>query len=388
MAILQQPPINQALVDPNTGKATQIFSGWLSRLWNRVGQDNGGLAPADAKYIVQTPNTELSNEQALSLLNSGFVKVTTGSGALTSTGNTKIQASDLEDTTITPATYTINGSTIFTVDQQGRLTFAASPTITAVPGGLAGGDLSSTYPNPSVIKIQSVAVTGTNATAVSNLTGVNSGDQTIILSGAVSGSGTGSITTSYAGILGATLGGTGLTSYSQGDIIYSSASNTLNTLSKDTNSTRYLSNQGTSNSPSWNQVNLSNGVTGTLSSTNGGTVAWQAWTPGFTGFSADPTYTTRYTTSGNICFISLHLTTFGTSNATTFTITGLPKTPANIGSGAMYMFGLGQDNSVLASRLASIATGSTTITCYATAALGAWTNSGNKGIWLDFSYEY
>lgn len=68
----------------------------------------------------------------------------------------------------------------------------------------------------------------------------------------------------------ATKGGTGLTSLAQGDLIYGSASNTYSALTKDANSTRYLSNQGTSNNPSWNQVNLANGVTGTLPKANGG----------------------------------------------------------------------------------------------------------------------
>ena len=63
-------------------------------------------------------------------------------------------------------------------------------------------------------------------------------------------------------------GGTGLTSYTQGDILYASASNTLAQLAKDTNATRYLSNTGTSNNPAWAQVNLANGVTGNLPVTN------------------------------------------------------------------------------------------------------------------------
>lgn len=63
-------------------------------------------------------------------------------------------------------------------------------------------------------------------------------------------------------------GGTGLTSVAQGDILYASAVNTLTTLPKDTNTTRYLANTGTSNNPQWDQVNLSNGVTGVLPSTS------------------------------------------------------------------------------------------------------------------------
>jgi hypothetical protein len=59
----------------------------------------------------------------------------------------------------------------------------------------------------------------------------------------------------------------------QGDVIYASASNTISSLAKNTTATRYLSNTGTSNNPAWAQVNVANGVTGTLPIANGGTNA-------------------------------------------------------------------------------------------------------------------
>lgn len=69
-------------------------------------------------------------------------------------------------------------------------------------------------------------------------------------------------------------GGTGITSIAQGDLLYGSATNTLSALAKDTNATRYLSNTGTSNNPAWAQVNLTNGVTGILPQSNGGSMPW------------------------------------------------------------------------------------------------------------------
>lgn len=77
--------------------------------------------------------------------------------------------------------------------------------------------------------------------------------------------------TDISGTLGVTKGGTGLTTVAQGDLLYGSASNTLSTLAKDANATRYLSNTGTTNNPAWAQVNLADGVTGTLPGGNGGT---------------------------------------------------------------------------------------------------------------------
>jgi len=65
-------------------------------------------------------------------------------------------------------------------------------------------------------------------------------------------------------VIGVIYGGTGLTSASQGDLLYGSAANTYSLLAKDTNATRYLSNTGTTNNPAWAQVNLANGVTGNL----------------------------------------------------------------------------------------------------------------------------
>lgn len=65
---------------------------------------------------------------------------------------------------------------------------------------------------------------------------------------------------SGAGALDEVNGGTGQTSITTGDLLYGSASNVLSKLAADSNATRYLANTGTSNIPTWDKVELSNGA--------------------------------------------------------------------------------------------------------------------------------
>lgn len=115
-----------------------------------------------------------------------------------------------------------------------------------------------------------------------------------------------SLTLGWTGTLAVTRGGTGLSSVNQGDILYGSASNTLSALAKNTTATRYLANTGTSNNPAWAQVDLSNGVTGTLGTTNGGT--------GLTSFTANGVV---YASSTSALTTGSGLTYNGTSFVTT-----------------------------------------------------------------------
>lgn len=80
-----------------------------------------------------------------------------------------------------------------------------------------------------------------------------------------------SITVGWSGQLAVTRGGTGLSSTTQGDILYADAANSIVSLPKNASATRYLSNTGTSNNPAWSQINMTNGVTGILPIANGGT---------------------------------------------------------------------------------------------------------------------
>lgn len=88
------------------------------------------------------------------------------------------------------------------------------------------------------------------------------------------------LTLGWTGQLAITRGGTGQSTKTaafdalsplstQGDLLFHDGTNNVR-LAKNASATRYLANTGTSNNPAWNQVNLANGVTGTLPVANGG----------------------------------------------------------------------------------------------------------------------
>lgn len=81
----------------------------------------------------------------------------------------------------------------------------------------------------------------------------------------------GQITIGLVNPLKVTKGGTGLAALAQGSLLYGSGADPMSVLVKDTNATRYLANTGASNNPVWDQVELTNGVSGILPVANGGT---------------------------------------------------------------------------------------------------------------------
>lgn len=140
-------------------------------------------------------------------------------------------------------------------------------------------------------KANRITLGGTNGVTFNQLTGASAGLMGLSTTGVASNIQIGTNLNITAGVLNATASGvtsvaatvvnTGLTVSGspitgsgtlaftwtgavQGDLPIFTGTNTLTFLNKNTTATRYLSNQGTSNNPSWNQVNLANGVTNNL----------------------------------------------------------------------------------------------------------------------------
>lgn len=78
------------------------------------------------------------------------------------------------------------------------------------------------------------------------------------------------ISINFASAISPTSGGTGLTSYTTGDLLYASATDTLNQLN-DVATGNALISGGVGVAPSWGKITLTGHVSGTLPEANGGT---------------------------------------------------------------------------------------------------------------------
>lgn len=140
----------------------------------------------------------------------------------------------------------------------------------------------------------------------------------------------------------------------------------------------------------WDGSAASLDVKGSINMTN----SVQTFTPGWTGFSADPSGDISYLDFGAVVMLWSDSNLFGTSNANTFTITGLPS--ALQPTGIRLISCLVVDNSSIYNGSATLNNASSTISMSISAAFGASPNlvgpsgtsfstSGSKGLpggWL------
>ena len=180
-----------------------------------------------------------------------------------------------------PAGYTSNVGTVTSVG----ITAGTGVSVSGGPITSSGAiTVTNTAPDQivSITGAGTATVTGTYPNFTITATGGSGTVSSVAASGGTTGlTFTGSpITTSGTLTLGGTLatasGGTNLTSYTAGDLVYASALNTLGKLGIGTSGYVLTSNGSV---PSWGLVNLSNGVTGTLPVSKGGT-GNASWTIG------------------------------------------------------------------------------------------------------------
>jgi hypothetical protein len=168
----------------------------------------------------------------------------------------------------------VNGGTGQTTYATGDILYASGAnTLAKLAASTNGKVLTLTagipsWETPTMGTVTSVSGTLNRITSTGGTTPVIDIDANYVGQSSITTLGTIATGTWNATTIGATVGGTGLTSYAQGDLIYGSGVNTLAKLAKNTSATRYLANTGTSNNPAWDQVDLTNGVTGNLPVTN------------------------------------------------------------------------------------------------------------------------
>jgi len=220
--------------------------------------------------VTSLPNLATVNTITSGTWNADIIAPAFGGTGVNNSSSTITIGGNLEFIGAFTTDITVTGNTAVTLPTSGTIFSTADSTLNALNSYDTNGLITQTATDTFTGR----TITGTtDEIDVSNGDGV-SGNPTLSISATYSGQASidtvGTITTgTWNGTaIGTVYGGTGLTSYTQGDILYASAANTLAALAKDTNATRYLSNTGTSNNPAWAQVDLSNGVTGNLPVTN------------------------------------------------------------------------------------------------------------------------
>jgi hypothetical protein len=191
------------------------------------------------------------------------------------------------------------------------------------------------------------------------------------------------------GVLGVPRGGTGLSSYTIGDIIFASASTTLSKLAAGT-ADYVLTSNGAALPPSYKQVSLTSGVTGTLPVANGGTGATTLTGyvkgNGTSAFTANPTIPntditglgTMSVQNANSVAITGGTATLTTATLTNGTISTTPSGSTDIVNKA-YVDSVAEGLKIKASCEYST-TGNITLSGLGTQAGGDWPSSLTNGM--------
>jgi hypothetical protein len=228
-----------------------------------------GSTNANTSWVQQTPLPVVVGTTPIvfSQFGASGVTYTAGTG-LTLTGT----VFSITNTAVAAGSYG-SASTVgtFTVNAQGQLTAASSA---------------------------SIAIAGTQITSGTIDSGRFSGSYT-----GITGVGTLTAGTWNATTIGAAHGGTGLTSYGVGDIIFASGTTTLSTL-PDVATGNALISGGVGVAPTYGKIGLTTHVSGTLSIANGGTNGTAAPTAGAVAYGTGAAYAFSAAGSSNQVLLS------------------------------------------------------------------------------------
>ena len=302
---------------------------------NSLGQGDAffvtnGNTGAGETYVCNTVGTITFGTTAISFVQISSAAVYTAGTGINFSPATTI---NISNTAVTAASYGLAGSVpTIAINAQGQITSASNTAIAIAAGAVSGLATSATTDTTNAANITS----GTLPSG--RLSGSYTG---------VTGVGTLTAGTWTATAIGAVYGGTGISSYAVGDILYADTTTSLAKLA-DVAVGNALISGGVASSPSYGKIGLATHVSGTLPVANGGTGATTSTGSGAVVLDTSPTLITPALgtpTSGNF---STGTFTFPTFNQNTSgTAAGLSATLAVASGGTGVTTSTGTGNVVL-----------------------------------------
>ena len=302
---------------------------------NSLGQGDAffvtnGNTGAGETYVCNTVGTITFGTTAISFVQISSAAVYTAGTGINFSPATTI---NISNTAVTAASYGLAGSVpTIAINAQGQITSASNTAIAIAAGAVSGLATSATTDTTNAANITS----GTLPSG--RLSGSYTG---------VTGVGTLTAGTWTATAIGAVYGGTGISSYAVGDILYADTTTSLAKLA-DVAVGNALISGGVASAPSYGKIGLATHVSGTLPVANGGTGATTSTGSGAVVLDTSPTLITPALgtpTSGNF---STGTFTFPTFNQNTSgTAAGLSATLAVASGGTGVTTSTGTGNVVL-----------------------------------------
>jgi len=310
----------------NFGGATITNATWNG---NTIGTGYGGTGLT----TFAAANNAIYSTSASTLAAGTLPVAAGGTGATTLTGyvygngtGAFTASTTIPFSSVTGTVPTTQGGTGLISYTTGDIIYAsATNTLAKLSIGSSGQVLTVAAGIPSWSTLSSAAVTSFQ-TSLSGLT------PSTATSGAVT----------LAGTLGPTSGGTGLTTYTQGDLVYASGTNTLGKLA-DVATGNALISGGVGADPSWGKIGLTTHVSGTLPIANGGTNITTYTTGDILYASATNTLSKLPAgTNGQVLTLASGIPSWAasTSSGVSFTVTDFTATAGQTTFTVTYVVGL------------------------------------------------